>query len=394
MGGVRDRYNRRRLLTAGMRADDLPLYDFGGRRPMASAVHYLGYKRYVREVRPVLNAPGAHALTENKWVFYRLADAAGLPIPRTFGLYDPVFGRGWDGAPFCTPEQVLAVLEGAAPGGVVVKPAGGQQGYDVTVLRDVDVHTGKATTLTGEAVELDAFFRSLPMAGRRGYRGWVVQEVVEQHPCLAELNPHTANTLRVMTLLLSSGEVVAQAAVLRLGRRGRMTDNWQQGGVAVPVSEDGRLTVGFLKPKHGGASVSAHPDTGVRLDGRHLPRYAEAVEVCRRGALAFPAVRWIGWDVLLSGDGPVVLEANQNFDLQIMQAATGGVFCDQVFRAETERLGLATPRRLPGPAEVSKAWARARARAIAAQARRRVDSMTRGPSRSVRRIILRQPPRS
>lgn len=61
--------------------------------------------------------------------------------------------------------------------------------------------------------------------------------------------------------------------------------------------------------------VTHHPRTGLPLDGFEVPHWSAAVELARRAhADAFREFRALGWDVAVTADGPVLLEANAWFD--------------------------------------------------------------------------------
>lgn len=321
---------------------------------MEKARNFLGYSAYRSLVRPAFNSQKAHALTENKWIFYRIAKAAGLPIPRTFGLFDVRYGTGWNGEEFRSPQDVLTTLSGSTPpAGLVLKPAGGIKGYDLIIIRNVSLDISEGISVaTGESVKLEDVIRDLGTRVSRGYAGYIVQEMLQQHPFLSNINPYTANTMRVVTLMCSSGEVEIQFVVLRIGRQGNVADNWEQGGICVAVTAEGQLREGILKPKHGGQRLSAHPDTRVEFTGLSLPFWDETMDVCRRGARAFPGVRWIGWDILLTADGPVILEANADWDLQMVQVHTEGLLARPGFRTELEAVGIKLPTELPNAGSV------------------------------------------
>ena len=53
-----------------------------------------------------------------------------------------------------------------------------------------------------------------------------------------------------------------------------------------------------------------HPRTGERVTGFELPHWPETVEVVVRAAAAFAPARALAWDIGLSADGPVLIEAN------------------------------------------------------------------------------------
>jgi hypothetical protein len=352
--------DRWRLRAFGLQADDLELYGFEDGRNVEDGRHFLGYSLYKGRLRPALNSQRAHALTENKWVFYRLASAAGLPVPRTLGLFDAQYGSTWDGRPLLNAEAVIDEIRSVRPDGLVFKPAGGQQGYELSIIRDIDHNADRALTLTGEEVSVTDLVASLGATQARGYGGFIIQERVDQHQFLDDINPYTANTARIVTLIRSSGEVEIQFAILRLGRRGNMADNWEQGGISVALSDSGELQSGLLKPKHGGRRVSVHPDTGVEFKGLRLPMWEETLRICRQGARAFTGVRWIGWDLLLTPDGPVILEANSDWDLQMVQVHSEGLLARPEFRAELASVGVEVPDRLPGLGPTMR-WAAGRA---------------------------------
>lgn len=147
----------RLLLRWGYHSSDVDVYGFNDGRPLQDAARYLGYDWYMSHVRPVLNARWAKPLTESKWVFYRLADALGLPTPRTFGLFDSTYGVSWDGQRrLQTVSQVPEEMAERRPGGLVLKPVGGRQGKQLLILDAIDHSTGVAVTREGAGTTLEA----------------------------------------------------------------------------------------------------------------------------------------------------------------------------------------------------------------------------------------------
>ncbi len=325
-----------------MRSEELPLYAIG--TDASPGNDYVGYQFYSWRIKPALNEPNARILTDNKWIFHQIARAFHLPTPSTFALFDPEFGLTTDGEPCQTVEHVLGVLHRHRPGGIVVKPAGGIRGDDLCVFEAVDYDVGKARRRTGGLVDLAAELRKLPAIRRRSCPGYVVQEMLVQHPLIAELYPHTINTVRLVTHMTKSGAVQTPFAVLRLGRAGSLTDSWDKGGVAVAVDpETGRLSSGIIKPKHGGGRVDAHPDTGVSFIDRTLPMWSDVLAICTRAAKVLPGVRSIGWDIVIGTQGPVILEANEEWSLIMVQAHTDGWLSLPGVREDLEKFGIRCP---------------------------------------------------
>jgi hypothetical protein len=83
----------------GYDKSDFDFYGLDIGRPGHEFTNYLGYRWYRYKLRPALNTKWARSITEDKWIFYRLADSFGLPAPRTFGLYDQtgLCQRSWTG---------------------------------------------------------------------------------------------------------------------------------------------------------------------------------------------------------------------------------------------------------------------------------------------------------
>jgi len=55
---------------------------------------------------------------------------------------------------------------------------------------------------------------------------------------------------------------------------------------------------------------SKHPTTGYDVSGKKLYGWESLKEVCVRGHRALPVIPFVGWDVTLAEEGPVIVEAN------------------------------------------------------------------------------------
>lgn len=199
-------------------------------------------------------------------------------------------------------------------------------------------------TREGSETTLEATLAGVDLAGMRGYSGYILQEPVSAHEVFGRLSPWTTNTVRVQTILGSDGEVQIQAAVARFRRRGHMADNWEQGGICVAVDRSaGTMGRGVLKAKHGGSWHTNHPDSGEPFTGVEVPFWSQTLEVCTRAARLFPGLRSLGWDIVITPEGPVLLEANADCDLQLIQVHTDGFLGDPDFRAQLEDLGVPLP---------------------------------------------------
>jgi len=328
----------------GHRPEDLAEYGFttGERSPTESS-QLMSFTWLAEKVHPRLNSRQARVLTLDKWVFYRWMAGFGLPVPRTLGLYDPLHGVSWDGARrMRTAAEVVAEVSAARLPGLVLKPTGGEQGLGLLILDDVDHATGAATTREGVRTTLEEAVASVDVAGMGGHPGYVVQEPVPSHPEYRDLAPWTTNTIRVITIVDRDGEAHVQAAATLLGRRGRMANNFHAGGVNVGVDvETGALGRGRVLGRAGW--VDEHPDTGVPFAGRSVPDWDEVTRVCRHAATLLPGLRSIGWDVVVTPDGPVLLEANDGWGMRMVQLHGPGFLADERVRAQFQAAGVPLP---------------------------------------------------
>jgi hypothetical protein len=258
------------------------------------------------------------------------------------------------GEPFGTFTHVTDFLRRERPSSLVIKPVGGIMGRHMLILDEMRYKDSEITfrdnagkTLTTH--DIAAFLERHPGVHfyTPGYQlflnGYLLEAKLRQHDFLAELAPWTTNTVRMVTFLNHRGEVDLHLAILRLGRRGSTGDNWDRGGLSVHVNtETGILGRGILKPKYGGTWTETHPDTNVRFADRQLPFWREVCDVCMRAARLTPGLRSVGWDVVITADGPVIIEGNPDWDLQMVQVHTDG-YLQPAIRSELAHYGLRFP---------------------------------------------------
>ena len=134
-----------------------------------------------------------------------------------------------------------------------------------------------------------------------------VEELVVQDPRWEALSPST-NTLRVMTFAHNDESRVVMA-VARVGSGASIMDNFHQGGMGVLIDMDRGCLVGNGFDKK--VNESPTSVTGVKFDGYPIPYWDEVKEMCCEAALINQGVNLIGWDVALSVNGPLIIEANR-----------------------------------------------------------------------------------
>ena len=137
----------------------------------------------------------------------------------------------------------------------------------------------------------------------------IVEEVVNQHDIINKLHPYSVNTLRMVTILNDKKAKVA-AAYMRIGN-GKAVDNFNNGGMVVPIDiETGEILYSaYDKAKN---LYEKHPATNYVIKGFKIPLYKEAIKMVEEVAKIVPEMGIIGWDVAITNEGPLLIEA-KNF---------------------------------------------------------------------------------
>lgn len=135
----------------------------------------------------------------------------------------------------------------------------------------------------------------------------LIEERIAQHALLEDIAPGTANTTRVTTFVKDDGSVEIINMAQKFGR-GKVSDQGAFGGFYTALHEDGRA-MGMGYDIHG-ALYETHPDTGVRIADFTLPMMDELRALIAEVALVVPQVRYVGWDIVATEAGPVLVEGN------------------------------------------------------------------------------------
>jgi hypothetical protein len=249
-------------------------------------------------------------------------EQAGVPTPRTLGVYAPPGSSYTHGPRVQTIEDLRGMLAGHLPSGIVCKPNGGFSGNDVYVFRTASpeglIH------LDGTAWSVEALFARLSRAGRAASPEdregiWKIEARVAQHPELTSAVGQTLATVRVVTYARADGGVHLLPPVWKVPISDCGVDNLAYSRWLAPVGLDsGR--VGPLVHRDNQARRVDHPTTGAMIEGLILPGWDEVAGLVRRATSQFPALRSLGCDVGLTADGPVIIEVNPWWGVEMIQA--------------------------------------------------------------------------
>ncbi len=141
----------------------------------------------------------------------------------------------------------------------------------------------------------------------------ILEPYIRQHSAYQAIYPHSLNTIRIHTVR-SGGDVrIFLPLALSIGDGGAVTDKpAATTRYRVLISEDGSILRAFRQdPGSHWQYADRHRDTGYLFrQGRKLPGIPACVECCRKAALFIPEMRYIGWDIAVTDQGPVIVEAN------------------------------------------------------------------------------------
>ena len=145
-------------------------------------------------------------------------------------------------------------------------------------------------------------------------RGWLIQEQLRQPPEIEALIGPGIGTVRLVTLWEEVGPQVLYA-VWRHPAPGTWVDAaiFGKPNVGCALDEEGQVTAALLGDLFTGREVThslVNPE--LPLVGYRLPHWRELVEIGCTAHRLFPGHALIGWDIAITGRGPVISEVNAN----------------------------------------------------------------------------------
>ena len=112
------------------------------------------------------------------------------------------------------------------------------------------------------------------------------------------------------------------AAVLRIGN-GDVIDNFASGGMFTMLDDEGvALYPGVDKNSN---VYREHPVTGTPIVGFRVPLYSEVLDLVAALARRTPEAPYVGWDIAITANGPVVIEGNHNSSVFQPKPSASGV---------------------------------------------------------------------
>lgn len=252
-------------------------------------------------------------ITEDKELTYRLLESYQVNQPVLLLQYKngEFYGRNKE---FINDAQIEEIINASKAEKLFLKPTQGLGGKGIVVFNKKDKYLDKA----GQSISAEYIRNAI---GKD--EDYILQEGLKQHDELNSIYPNSVNTFRVMTNL-ENGKTKILFAMLRMGQGGNQLDNASQQGLVCKIN-----------PKTGafddlgytglGKTLEQHPDTKFIFKDYAFPHWQKVRDFVINTAQKVDSIKFIGWDIAYTADGPAVIEMNAGAGLEFLQDCHGGV---------------------------------------------------------------------
>lgn len=254
------------------------------------------------------NARKDFPAADDKILTKEIMRRAGVPVPETYRIYSYFYELTGLARDLADHDQfVIKPAQGSGGGGIMVIAGRGEQGWTGVTGRTYGVQELKKhlSDIIFGVYSFDLGDRAL------------VEQRIVQHEEMDLLSPLGLADVRV--IVYRDEPVLSMTRLPTVSSAGRA--NLHQGAVGVGIDlASGRTVHAILR----GQRVEAHPDTGVGLLGRTIPCWQDVLLTATRAAKAVP-LKYLGVDISITPQGPVLLEINVRPGLEIQNANLHGL---------------------------------------------------------------------
>lgn len=146
----------------------------------------------------------------------------------------------------------------------------------------------------------------------------ILQRRMRNSPRLSNFGQRDICNLRIVTAHPVAGTPEAIAAFIRLPSSHTTTGHDRHVLIAGVEIESGRMSSGRFREITKG-EFPFHPDTGAPIAGQCLPGWSDMLELALRAHGTFPWLPFIGWDIVDTDHGLLLLEANAYWGADALQ---------------------------------------------------------------------------
>lgn len=267
---------------------------------------------YLRRVAR-LNLPRYQKISQHKVVEKSLLSLFNIPAARFYGYFHTDSGTTFQGLPLRTAAELEQLIRSERLKKFCCKQVEGFGGYGFRALEcvfDEQDHLHLQPLDGGEPTTANEFVAELDSESEQN-NGYIIEQYLEQHVWYQNLNPSSLNTIRVHTLWKPKQRPKVTGALLRIGRQGKLVDNSSSGGIFASVDiGTGKLSSAQSFDLFDTSEFTHHPDSKAPLKDEILPLWQDIKNLTERTLPLFPNTRFIGFDIAVTPEGPVVIETN------------------------------------------------------------------------------------
>ncbi|HEY8892195.1 MAG TPA: sugar-transfer associated ATP-grasp domain-containing protein [Clostridium sp.] len=197
---------------------------------------------------------------------------------------------------------------------IFVKPVDGEGGYGIIIFHLSE--DNKYINNNNEELS-EVFLFNIGVENN-----YIIQSGVIQDESITKIYSYSVNTFRIATENIK-GKVRLICGVLRIGRDGNEVDNASQNGIVLGID----CNTGICKEYAGteeGEIFYKHPDSNFVFKNHKINKWNSIVDFTIECASKLPQFTYLGWDVALTREGPIAIETNLGFSIDIFQIALGG----------------------------------------------------------------------
>ena len=288
------------------------------------AGRYIGHNRHVRVIRYLIDSVyPPDGPTGDKCNWHRWATQHDVPTPRVLATFSDgeITPWDWDGDPASLPPVDLFCKWTNLYQG---------KGAECWLFEDgayVDMQN-RTQAMTGP--DLVHHFKRKSLQ-----RPLILQERVRPH---AKLEPFTTGALpttRLVTGRFPGEDPQPIIAALKMPCGDAVVDNLSSAdNVVAPIDVNtGTLGTAITRKPHGlGDRVHAHPDTGAQINGHMLLSWGEVVNLAIATHGKLRGIPFVGWDVTLTREGPMIIEPNNGWGAAGTEKPSGTPLTDTLYQ--------------------------------------------------------------
>ena len=282
----------------------------------ARFVGVLASQKYNRAVNDLTEG---HGIVGQKLMYNAMLRGFGLPTPPLQALARR-FGGAGEILTLADAPSIARFLRKQARYPLFCKPVRASLSRGAVSIDVYDPETDRLRLIGGEELDPSAFADAI--LSRHGRTGYMFEDRLAPHPVLAAISGRSLGTIRFVTIV-EHGRAAPLYALWKAPALNAVADTtWRPGNMLALINpESGRVERVQRGAGPDREVLGDHPETGARIHGLILPGWDAARALALKAAELTPFTRLIGWDLALTDQGPVLVEANGDPNHTLYQLA-------------------------------------------------------------------------